>query len=182
MTRFDDAIEQMLWPEKRKKDRIFAAEDGPGVGVIDRMTADSWLDVAEGYVPDYLRPLISASHRILPFIGGTGGSLSIGPFPKGTPVGLITNMDLLGADLPDAERREHRRKLLALLKHLKSELKAGQPFAAVVEKLTDDMLAVSKCKDLVVNKGHYFGTSYFAEEPGLSDADKRALIAFLKTF
>ena len=44
------------------------------------------------------------------------------------------------------------------------------------------MLAVSKCKDLVVNKGHYFGTSYFAEEPGLGDDDKRALIAFLKTF
>jgi hypothetical protein len=46
----------------------------------------------------------------------------------------------------------------------------------------DDMLAVSKCKDFVVNKGHYFGTSYFAEEPGLSDDDKRALIAYLKTF
>ena len=44
------------------------------------------------------------------------------------------------------------------------------------------MLGVSKCKDFVVNKGHYFGTSYFAEEPGLSDADKRALIAYLKTF
>ena len=25
--------------------------------------------------------------------------------------------------------------------------------------LVDDMLAVSKCKDFVVNKGHYFGTS-----------------------
>ena len=43
------------------------------------------------------------------------------------------------------------------------------------------MLALSKCPDLVINKGHYFGTSLFAEEPGLSDADKRALIAFLKT-
>ena len=40
---------------------------------------------------------------------------------------------------------------------------------------------VSKCKDLVVNKGHYFGTDYFSEEPGLSDTDKRALIGFLKT-
>jgi hypothetical protein len=182
MERFEDAIRQLLWPETRKKDEIFGSENAPGVGVIDRMTADSWLDVSAGYVPDYLRPLISASHRFLPFIGGTGGSLSIGPFPKGTPVGLITNMDLLGADLSDAERREHRRKLLTLLKHLKRELKAGQDFGSVVAKLTDDMLAVSKCKDLVVNKGHYFGTSYFRQEPGLSDGDKRALIAFLKTF
>jgi hypothetical protein len=33
----------------------------------------------------------------------------------------------------------------------------------------------------VVNKGHYFGTSFLTEEPALSDADKRALIGFLKT-
>jgi len=40
----------------------------------------------------------------------------------------------------------------------------------------------SKCPDFVVNRGHYFGTSYFNEEPGLSDGEKRDLIAFLKTF
>ena len=44
------------------------------------------------------------------------------------------------------------------------------------------LLALSKCPDFVVNRGHYFGTSMFKEEPGLSDADKRALIEFLKTF
>jgi hypothetical protein len=43
---------------------------------------------------------------------------------------------------------------------------------------------LSKCPDFVVNRGHYFGTSYFQEkdEPGLSDDDKWALIEFLKTF
>ena len=30
--------------------------------------------------------------------------------------------------------------------------------------------------------GHYFGTDRFAEDPGLSDDDKRALIELLKTF
>jgi hypothetical protein len=44
------------------------------------------------------------------------------------------------------------------------------------------MLALSKCPDFVVNRGHYFGTDRFKEEPGLSDADKKALIEFLKTF
>jgi hypothetical protein len=39
-----------------------------------------------------------------------------------------------------------------------------------------------KCPDYVVNRGHYFGTDKFSEEPGLSDDDKRALIEFLKTF
>jgi hypothetical protein len=45
-----------------------------------------------------------------------------------------------------------------------------------------DLLQVSKCPDFVVNRGHYFGTSFFKEEAPLSDDDKRALIEFLKTF
>jgi hypothetical protein len=40
---------------------------------------------------------------------------------------------------------------------------------------------LSKCPDYIVNRGHYFGTSMFKEEPGLSDDEKRALIEFLKT-
>ena len=44
------------------------------------------------------------------------------------------------------------------------------------------LLEVSKCPDFVVNRGHYFGTSYFNEEPALSDDDKRALIEYIKTF
>ena len=44
------------------------------------------------------------------------------------------------------------------------------------------MMDLSKCPDYVVNRGHYFGTGEFAEEPGLSDDDKRALIEFIKTF
>jgi hypothetical protein len=44
------------------------------------------------------------------------------------------------------------------------------------------LLALSKCKDFVVNRGHYFGTDLSKREPGLSDEDKRALIEFLKTF
>jgi hypothetical protein len=61
-------------------------------------------------------------------------------------------------------------------------MKTEKDFGAVLMRLVDDMLEVSKCKDFVVNKGHYFGTEYFSEEPGLSNEDKSALIAFLKTF
>jgi len=43
-------------------------------------------------------------------------------------------------------------------------------------------MEISKCPDYVVNRGHYFGTSMFKQEPGLNDEDKEALIAFLKTF
>ena len=61
--------------------------------------------------------------------------------------------------------------------------------------LREPMMALSKCPDLVVNRGHYFGTAQFNRQDGLtedeksfgtetalSDDDKRALIAFLKTF
>ena len=60
-----------------------------------------------------------------------------------------------------------------------SDEEAKKVFANVVGQ----MLELSKCPDFIVNGGHYFGTDKFTGgESGLSDADKRALIAFLKTF
>ena len=72
-----------------------------------------------------------------------------------------------------------------------SDAELRQRFA----NLKAPMMALSKCKDFVVNRGHYFGTAEFnrqdglsadekafGTEPELSDQDKRALIAFLKTF
>jgi mono/diheme cytochrome c family protein len=182
MSAFSDAISQMLYPETRDKDDIFKNESGPGVGKIDRITDDSYLDVPEAYVPPFLRPLVPLSRALVPSIGGSGKSLSIGPFPRGFPIGLVTNTDLLGADLSGPERRQHTKNLLALVDKAKAAVKTERDFAVIANRLVDDMLAVSKCKDFVVNKGHYFGTSYFAEEPPLNDWDKYALIEFLKTF
>ena len=45
----------------------------------------------------------------------------------------------------------------------------------IFANLGEQLFALSKCPDYIVNRGHYFGTQ-------LSDADKQALIAFLKTF
>ena len=121
------------------------------------------------------------SNRCLASSQGDGTSIKIGPFPKGMPVGLITNMDLMGFDLPKDQRPAYLAGLLDLFKQMKVALKPGAD-PGEVRKLEEQMLRFSKCRDLVVNKGHYFGTSYFAEEPGLSDDDKMALIEFLKTF
>ncbi|HMJ60735.1 MAG TPA: hypothetical protein VK493_03190, partial [Bryobacteraceae bacterium] len=59
----------------------------------------------------------------------------------------------------------------------------------VLMNLVDPMLELSKCPDLIVNRGHYFGTGYVepgasdpVQEAALSDQDKRALIEFVKTF
>ncbi len=178
---FQASIEQMLWPERRRTDELFTGLkiQGAGVGWIQRTTSDSFIRVPEGYLPDGLRPLLGIGRRLFPYLF-RDGEVSIGPIPKGTPVSLITSMDLLGADLPEEQQKEHRKKLVTLLKQIQAELKRGGD-AFGNRNVMETMLSMSNCPDLVINKGHYFGTNLYTEEPGLSDVEKRDLIGFLKT-
>ncbi|MGH8580037.1 MAG: hypothetical protein ACREVK_07940 [Gammaproteobacteria bacterium] len=180
MKSFDASIQKMLWPEKRDGNRKYMTASGKELpGVIDVTNHRSYLRVAGGYLPDFLQPLLGLLHRWLPFLFGEGG-IEIGPIPKGTPINLISNMNL---------DPENKLQTLPLLIKLKKALKAVPEGASDAEaiqvfrerELVDAMLKVSKCPDFVVNRGHYFGTDYFKEEPSLSDDDKRALIEFLKT-
>jgi hypothetical protein len=181
---FQASIEQMLWPERRDKDAVLG-DKVPGV--IDRTTAPSYLRIPAGYLPDALQPLLGPATRLFPWLFTQEG-IEIGPIPAGTPVNLLANLDLVPQTDDVGARLEHDKKLVALLLKLKHDLKelprqasdeeARRTFADAVEPL----LELSKCPDFVSNRGHYFGTSLFKEEPGLADADKKALIAFLKTF
>ena len=130
-------------------------------------------------MPNALRGLVGLTERLFPMLV-RNGSVEIGPILKGTPVGVIANLDPLALDSPPAERREHLKKLANLLGMAKKELKQGHNVFANPE-IVKSMLTLSKCPDYVVNKGHYFGTSLGDETP-LSDTDKRALIALIKTF
>ncbi|MFO1434658.1 MAG: hypothetical protein U1F76_32010 [Candidatus Competibacteraceae bacterium] len=176
MKSFDDSIEQLLWPEKRRGDRKYMTASGKAVpGVIDVTTATSYLRVPTGYLPDFLQPLIGPLHYKAPWLAGEQG-IEIGPIPKGTPINLLSNLDM-----------EQRGKVLAVLLKAKHDLQSLPQGAGDEEarrafaNLVDPLLDANKCPDFVVNRGHYFGTDYFKEEPGLNDADKRALIEFLKT-
>jgi hypothetical protein len=169
MSAFDDGITQMLWPDKRTGNGTFATQSGKSLpGWIDRTTQRSYISIAKGYVPKLLQPLVDSD------------GIKIGPIPEGTPVGLLTNIDL--SEKGDVV------KLLLSIKHKLNELPPGasdDEARKVFAPLLPQLLDVSKCKDFVVNKGHYFGTDYLPAsegEQGLSDADKKALIAFLKTF
>ena len=184
MSSFENSIEQMLWPEKRDKDSLLP-DKLPGK--IDRTTETSYIRIPAGYVPDFLKPLLPPSQRLFPAFFDNGG-IQLGPVPKGTPVGLLANLDLLGEGLDPAEKLKHQERVLSLLVKMKHDL-ASLPQNATDEdarkifaNLVPDLLALSKCPDYVVNRGHYFGTSYFDQEPGLSDGDKYALIEYLKTF
>lgn len=151
MRSFDDSIEKLLWPEKRP-------------GTIFRTTETSYLRVARGYLPDFLERLLELFDKEM---------IEIGPIPAGTPVGLLGSLDL---DLTDARKKLELAEVLAqVIKELKKvEGKSDEEAAAALRPLAPKLLALSKCPDLVVDRGHEYGSE-------LADADKRALIEFLKT-
>jgi hypothetical protein len=180
---FQDSIEQLLWPEKRPRDSVFGNKVP---GVIDRTTDRSYLRVANGYLPDFLQTLHGPLARYFPWLFGEDG-IEIGPIPKGTPVGLLANLNVVPETHDPLQRVAYQKRVLDLLLKAKNDLK-GLPAGASDEEvarafanLQKPLMELNKCPDLVVNRGHYFGTSYFAEEAPLSDEDKRALIEFLKT-
>jgi hypothetical protein len=186
LSSFQNSIEQMLWPEKRDKDELLGDKIP---GKIDRTTQDSYLRISFGYLPDALQSLRGFGRFFPWLIDDKDKLIQIGPIPKGTPIGLLANINPLSESTDPVERLSHDQQLLALVLEINSDLEklpqgatdaqATQVFANLVDK----MMNLSKCPDLIVNRGHYFGTSLSPDgSGGLSDADKRALIAYLKRF
>lgn len=113
------------------------------------------------------------------FVNGHLGDLRAGPLPKGIPVNSLMNIN------PEAGIL----KLSSALRGLTSaigKLRANDRLPVSL-RLSDEerlaifekdagpaLMAASKCPDFVLDRGHYFGES-------LTDDEKRALIAFLKT-
>jgi hypothetical protein len=184
MRSFQSGIEQMLWPEKRAKDKVLG-DKVPGL--IDRTTEASYLIIPRGFLPDILVKLLEPFRADLPWLFNDNGDIELGPIPAGTPIGLLGSIDLRPDKGDVLARVQHDHKLVELVIRIKRDLmalpknatdeQARHAFADLVEPL----LELSKCPDFVVNRGHYFGTDQFAEEPGLSDQEKRDLIEFLKT-
>src|SRR6185437_3776771 len=193
---FNASIEQMLWPEKREHDAVLGDK---GVGLIQRTTATSWVKMPAGFLPGFVKALRGPLNWLLPGAFNDNGDLQLGPIPKGTPVDLLGNFDPLpeGTGWMAALSRDW--SLLGLAGRLRHDLSAMPADVKVDDKdpqrqaakeaqereiltpLGRSLYALGNCPDYVVNRGHYFGTDLFKQEPGLSDADKRALIEFLKT-
>jgi hypothetical protein len=195
---FQASIEQMLWPEKRDRDAVLGLKVP---GVIDRTQQRSSIVIPVGFVPGPLQPLQGVAHRVAPWLVKSGGDVTIGPVPTGTPIDLLANIQPLGESGNALADTEHAAKVVDLLVKLNGDLASlpkNPTDDALLKKYADlakPMIALSKCPDFVVNRGHYFGTTEFndqegltsdeqafGQEPALSDDDKRALIAFLKTF
>jgi hypothetical protein len=182
---FQASIEQLLWPEKRDKDKVLG-DKVPGV--IDRTTARSFINIPAGFLPPAFRDLSGPLHAVLSRLIEPDGSITLGPIPAGIPVNLLANLQPLAESDNLVDRAAHLERLAKLLLRLKIDL-LTLPSDTTDEQLQQHfsdlgapLMALSKCPDFVVNRGHYFGTSLAPGEAGLSDDDKRALIAFLKTF
>jgi hypothetical protein len=194
---FDASIKQMLWPETRPRD----PELGDKVeGWIDRTDQRSFIFIPNYYVQRVREHVGPIARRIIDKQLDEGGFLRIGPVPKGTPVNLLANLQPLSETKVPSEIVRHYDQLFDLLKTLKVDLLTEPSTAddAALRKhfsdSRDGLMALNKCPDFVVNRGHYFGTAQFnategltedekafGTEPVLSDDDKNALIEFLKT-
>lgn len=180
MKSFDDSIEKLLWPEKREGNMTVVTLSGKThPGWIDRTPNQTFLTAYSGFLPRIYRRLSGVIRHFHPNVVNEQGDIQIGPIPTDTPINLISNIDL-----------SKEKQVVGVLWEIKKDLDklpanaTDEQARAAFRPLLPKLLAVSKCNDFVVNKGHYFGTDYLPAsegEPGLSDADKRALIEFLKT-
>lgn len=189
MTSFDSSIRQLLWPQTRDKDSKLSGEN---VGVIDRTTEISYIEMDAGFLPD---PVAALGPRLMPWLFDKHNNLSIGPIPEGTPVGLIANLMIRAEEMNSWQAIGHYYSLVSLVLETQWKLSelgpvpkdaaAKETYNAnalkVLQPLAGKLMALSKCPDYVVNRGHYFGAGADGETP-LTDAQKNDLIEFIKTF
>jgi hypothetical protein len=194
MKSFDASIEQLLWPEKREREPGFD-------GYIVRTTERSYVDIPKRSIPGELQNLIG-SLPTQPFrkVFDKDGNFKLGPIPKGFPVNLAASYQPL-ADIPFGKQLPHKLAFTllvgqAVINWPSLDLNGDDAsMLAWASKLRLPFRTLLKCPDFVVNRGHYFGTDEFnntdnlsadekafGKETPLSDDDKRALIAFIKTF
>ncbi|HLW76741.1 MAG TPA: hypothetical protein VKS01_07135, partial [Bryobacteraceae bacterium] len=192
MTVFNDSINKMLNPELRDKDTDANGNPTPVAtklanlpSKIYRTTARSYINVPRGYLPSPLGDFLSFNKAILGSIQDSDG-LKIGPIPAGTPVGLLSNLNLDPSEQTLGDRLQMFKLALRALGDLKNAQNlTDDQLRKRLSNLTDTLLKLSKCPDLIVDRGHYFGTDMLdpnEHEPGLSKEQKAALIEFLKTF
>ena len=182
---FQASIEQLLWPEKRERDKLLG-DKLPGK--ILRTTERSVITIPAAYLPPPLRDLKGPLQALLSRLVEPDGSITLGPIPAGIPINLLANIQPLAESNNLIDRAVHFNRLVKLLLRLKIDLLtlpddvSDEELQKHFANLAAPMLALNKCPDFVVNRGHYFGTAENSSEPALSDDDKRALIALLKTF
>ncbi len=155
MKAFNDAVTKLLWPEKRlDKESIW------------RTTQECAVQIQSAVIPEPLRTLLKPHTD-------QDGYFRIGPIPEGTPINLLANLDSDGD--PVALVAVVLKIKKALLEIRLKNLDSAAAKELLKAEVAPALFAASKCPDFVEDRGHYFGTE-------IPDADKLALIEYLKTF
>ncbi len=130
MAAFNDAVEKLLWPEKRlNKASIWRTQN------------ECSLHLRKEFVPKPLRRFADSD-----------GYIKIGLIPKGTPVNLVANLE------PDSQHAGAFFKIAEKLMKIKIGKLSSEAAAAELRKLVPELIAANKCPDFIEDKGHYFGT------------------------
>jgi hypothetical protein len=109
------------------------------------------------------------------FLSGNGDGVRFGPLPKGIPVNLLANMD---PHAPVDARLAAVRALLDFVKEWHGSDSDARPGRREFEeRVAPLLLAVSKCPDFVMDRGHDYA---FMRD--LTDAERQALAELLLTF
>ncbi len=118
-----------------------------------------------------------------------GNMIYLGPIPAGVPVNLISNIDVSSASPAHLAKLTYAvgKLVETVIKIRKQNLKGTAAAHFFMKNVSKSLLAVSKCNDFVVNRGHYFGTKYARDNKeihseGLNPEEKVALIEYLKHF
>ena len=131
MDAFNDAIEKLLWPEKRN-----------GPDSIWRTSQRCYLHVRREYVPWLLR-----------FRCDQDGYLNVGPIPAGAPINLIANLDPTCWDMLTLVPR-----IKSDLDKIRDQHLDDQAAKKIFANIVPDLIKANKCPDLIEDNGHYFGT------------------------
>ena len=130
MEAFNDAIEKLLWTEKRlNKESIWRTQN------------DCTLHLRKEFVP-----------KVLSALAESDGYVKIGFIPKGTPINLIANLE------PDFGHADTFIKIAGKLIKIDAQRLSREAATLELRKLVPDLIAANNCPDFVEDKGHYFGT------------------------
>lgn len=154
MEAFNDAVQKLLWPEKRL-----------GRDSIWRTSRECFLQIQIAVLPEPLQTMLRPHAEI-------DGTFRLGPIPEGTPINLLGNLN------PDARPVDLVKLCLAIKATLatmkEKQLTAGESKALMRDQVAPLLWAANTCPDLIEDHGHTFGSE-------LPDPDKYALIEYLKT-
>src|SRR5690606_16177918 len=127
--------------------------------------------VARAFFGVLLAGILVSGFTVNRFAAGQLGPIDVGPLPRGVPVNLIMNMN------PQAPPLHLVRAIGGLARGMllaNREADPEQRRLVFEREAGEALMAVSKCPDFVLDRGHWFGEHLTAEE-------KAQLKAFLRT-